>query len=326
MLLQILVTQYKEDEQILKPLLDSISIQQGVHLKDDVGVIIVNDGSDVHLSNDFLAAYPFDIQYIIEPENRGVAGARNVALHAAKAQYVMFCDADDMFLDNLGIQLIFEYVKKGGFDGLITKFVEESENPLTGEKRYIVRPIDSTYIHGKIYRRKYLLENDIEYSNGLRVHEDSYFNSLAQRLSKNVKVCNKPIYLWKWRDDSVCRHDPKYILKTYPNLVESNDALVASFLKRGMVKEATHFVVYLTFNTYFTVHTKPWNTPFNVQYRETTEKRFGEYFKKYGKLFLNAPEEEKKKLAASLKKRLIPKDDCKLSPFGEWLKHLVEPS
>jgi len=32
---------------------------------------------------------------------------RNQCLTAAQADYVMFCDADDMFLNNCGIYLIF---------------------------------------------------------------------------------------------------------------------------------------------------------------------------------------------------------------------------
>lgn len=38
--LQILVPQYKETEDIIKPLLDSLEVQQNVDLKNDVGVII----------------------------------------------------------------------------------------------------------------------------------------------------------------------------------------------------------------------------------------------------------------------------------------------
>ena len=49
MKLQILVPQYKETDEIIKPLLDSIEVQQNVDLANDVGVIIVNDGTDVHL-------------------------------------------------------------------------------------------------------------------------------------------------------------------------------------------------------------------------------------------------------------------------------------
>ena len=59
MKLQILVPQYKETEEIIKPLLDSIEVQQNINLKDDIGVVIVNDGTNVHLSNKFFKRYSF---------------------------------------------------------------------------------------------------------------------------------------------------------------------------------------------------------------------------------------------------------------------------
>ena len=63
MRLQILVPQYKETDKEVKPLLDSIAVQQSVDLENDVGVIIVNDGSDVFLSDELINSYPFKIEY-----------------------------------------------------------------------------------------------------------------------------------------------------------------------------------------------------------------------------------------------------------------------
>ena len=60
MKLQLLVPQYKETEEIVKPLLDSLAIQQGIDLN-EVGVIICNDGSDVRLSKSFLNSYPLKL-------------------------------------------------------------------------------------------------------------------------------------------------------------------------------------------------------------------------------------------------------------------------
>ena len=58
MTLGIAIPQYKEDNETIKPLLDSIAFQQGVNLN-DVKVCIVNDGSDVFLTDDFLKSYYF---------------------------------------------------------------------------------------------------------------------------------------------------------------------------------------------------------------------------------------------------------------------------
>ena len=76
MKLQILIPQYKETDEVVKPLLDSIAIQQNVDLKNEVGVIIANDGSDVLLSDELLGSYPFDVTYIMAP-HQGVSATRN---------------------------------------------------------------------------------------------------------------------------------------------------------------------------------------------------------------------------------------------------------
>ena len=95
MKLQILIPQYNETDEIIKPLLDSIAIQQNVDFN-EIGVIIVNDGSGILLSDKLLMKYPFKIEYYIEA-HRGVSATRNACLDHATAEYVMFCDADDMF-------------------------------------------------------------------------------------------------------------------------------------------------------------------------------------------------------------------------------------
>ena len=107
MKLQILVPQYKETDEVVKPLLDSIAIQQNVPFE-DIGVIICNDGSDVFLSDELLNSYPFTVEYYKE-EHHGVSATRNACLDHATADYVMFCDADDMFLSNLALYTILAF-------------------------------------------------------------------------------------------------------------------------------------------------------------------------------------------------------------------------
>ena len=59
MKLQILVPQYKETETIIKPLLDSIELQQGIDIQNDVAVVIVSDGGLYQLSEQFLKNYSY---------------------------------------------------------------------------------------------------------------------------------------------------------------------------------------------------------------------------------------------------------------------------
>lgn len=186
MKLQILVPQYKETDEVIKPLLDSIEIQQNVDLKNDVGVIIVNDGTDVYISDELLSRYTYHIDYI-KSEHGGVSATRNKCLDHATADYVMFCDADDMFYNACGLYIVFREMDNGGFDSLVSAFVEETRHPETKEVMYINHDMDSTFVHGKIHRREYLLEKNIRWNDNLTIHEDSYFNCLCQRLAKELK-------------------------------------------------------------------------------------------------------------------------------------------
>lgn len=322
MKLQILIPQYNETEEIIKPLLDSIEIQQNVDLKNDVGVIIVNDGTDVHLSQDFLNRYSYRIDYY-RNEHKGVSATRNACLDYATAEYVMFCDADDMFYNACGLYIIFREFEGNGFDSLVSAFIEESRIPETKEPVYINHDMDSTFVHGKVHRRQYLINNNIRWNDKLTIHEDSYFNCLCQRLAGELKYSPTPFYLWKWRDASICRHDPKYILKTYNNMLDSNDALVEQFLNRRKTDDAQFYAVGMIYDAYFTMNKDEWLSQENQEYRMATEKRFKEYWLKYKYLHDAIPQDAKTQIIMGIKNRMYAEGMVlETLTFNEWIKQV----
>lgn len=321
--LQILVPQYKETDDIIKPLLDSIEVQQNVNM-DDIGVIIINDGTDVHLSQELFDRYSFDIEYYLN-EHKGVSATRNACLDKATAEYVMFCDADDMFYNACGFYIIFREIENGGFDSLISTFVEESRDPQTKDPIYLNRQMDSTFVHGKVHRRKFLLKNNIRWNDELTIHEDSYFNCLCQRLAKNLKYSETSFYLWRWRDASVCRHDPKYILKTYNNMLDSNTALIKQFLKRNLKEDAQFYATSMIYDAYFTMNKDEWLNQENKEYRNATEKRFKEYWLEFKYLHDSIEIEKKNQIIMSIKNRMYLEGMFLESiTFDTWIKQIEQ--
>ena len=324
MKLQILIPQYQETDEIIKPLLDSIEIQQNVDLKRDVGVIIVNDGTDVRLSDELLSSYTYQIEYH-RAEHGGVSATRNKCLDYATADYVMFCDADDMFYNACGLYIVFREINMGGFDSLVSAFIEESRDPVTKEPVYINHDMDTTFVHGKVHRRQYLLDKGIRWNDALTIHEDSYFNCLCQRLAGELKYSQTSFYLWRWRDASVCRHDPKYILKTYNNMLDSNTALVNEFVKRGRTQDAQYYATAMIYDAYFTMNKREWIDQENKQYRHATEKRFKEYYVTFKSLFDNIPEEAKNQIIVGIKNRMFGEGLMMESiTFDDWIKSVMK--
>ena len=332
MKLQILIPHYHEPAEVVRPLLDSVALQQAVDLG-EVGIIICHDGADI--PNLVLPAYPFAVEQICIPHG-GVSATRNACLDRSTADYVMFCDCDDMFHNACGLWILFKEMA-AGFDSLVSCFVEETRvpedmpaNPQTGqpamkkgEVMYINHEMDSTFVHGKIHRRQYLIDQGIRWNDGLTIHEDSYFNILCQNLSENVKYCPTPFYLWRWRDASVCRHDPKYILKTYPNMLDSNDALVDEFLRRGRQDKAAFYCGFMVFDAYYTMNKPEWINQENREYRDLTECRFAAYYRKRRGLWDCIPAPEKMQISNGVRTRSVSEGMLmEAVTIEDWLKRM----
>lgn len=324
--LSILVPMHNEGKEVVRPLLDSIAIQQNVDF-DEIEVVITNDGfiqddDPCKLSAEWLETYPYDIHYF-EMEHGGVSACRNYCLDHCSGKYVMFCDDDDIFYNACGLYIVFREIDGTGFDSLVSAFIEETRNPQTKEPVYVNHDVDVTFVHGKIHKRKFLIDNDIRWNPDLTIHEDSYFNCLCQKLAKELKYCQTPFYLWRWRDDSVCRHDPLYIQKTFTCMLDSNTALINELAKRGKKEFAEEFAVQMIFDTYLTMNKKEWIDQDNQEYRKTTEKRFKQYWDEFKHYFESISEDKKNAIIAGQKNRFMTEGMFLESiTFNDWIKHI----
>lgn len=287
--LDIIITHYKEPESVVKCLLDSIAIQENV---DNFRVIIVNDGEDFVLKDSFLKKYNFEIKYV-KKEKRGVSSARNKGMDISDAEYIMFCDCDDMFFSSLGLFTIYEEFSKGEFDLLVPKFKEEIRRE-DGSPTYINHDCDdNTFIHGKVYRRQYIIDIGLRWQEDINAHEDLYFNCLAAASSRNVRRINNCFYLWKYNKDSVTRVTDNFVLDTCIELIESYDRLVDGLKKINDKRNARINVLNLVLRLYQ-----------DIEWRVDSEKekkayeRFGDFLLKHEEDYYSCNIIEKKEIVS----------------------------
>lgn len=319
MKLQILIPQYNETDDVVKPMLDSIAIQQSIDFN-DIEVLIGNDGSDIKLSNELLASYNYSITYN-QYEHTSPAGTRQRLFNEATADYVMFCDADDMFLSGISLYTILSVIASTKCDMLICEFLEQVR--IGNEFIFHPHKRDEVFVHGKVYRRQHIIDNKIIWREDIRYHEDGTYNLLCIHTAKSVKYCDLPLYLWRWRDNSVCRSDNLYVLKTYTRMIYSNAYLIRDLLDRKMVDKARYFVGTLVYGTYYMLNKPVWLDPMNAKYRYETEMCFKEYFKKHKALFNEIPESERFKIVAGSKNRVLKQGVLtEKFTFDEWIKHI----
>ena len=321
-ILQILIPQYNEGEEVIKHLLNSIAVQQHVDLKKDISVIIVNDGSDTILTKEFLDKYPYKIEYILS-DHEGVSTARNIAFDYSVGDYVMWCDADDMFYTTHAIWIILNTIKKTNFDAMNSTFLEELRYTDGSFAELMKHEHDRTFVHGKVYKRSFLVENDIRWNPKLSIHEDVFFNTQALVLAKNLQYQDNYFYVWKCRNESICRNDPDYTLKTYPNLTESNDALIEIFLKKDHPEAARQNMVFVIFDAYYSMQLPTWHTLEHLDHRKAAEKHLALLWDKYKNLFWETDVNYRAKTASAIRDRLVKNGMVmEIISFPDWVGHL----
>lgn len=272
-LLSIVIPFYKEGENEFFPLLSTISTQKGVDFS-QLEVILVNDGYENYKPNtEFYDLFPhLYIDLLQMSENRGSGIARQVGLDSASGKYVMFCDCDDI-LHNVGIigAMLLE-MHATGTHCLSTNWLEES-NHIEGQTSFIEHNIESTWLHGKMFDREFLVDNEIKFHDELRVHEDSYFLSLLTSLTDKRNHLATTSYIWTYKDNSITRKDNAiYTFDSMGVFVYAVTESIKNLIERGKVDTVEHKVVQLLCYIYLITQSSVWQEEKYKKYLDVMEK------------------------------------------------------
>ncbi|WMC93865.1 glycosyltransferase family 2 protein [Kineothrix sp. MB12-C1] len=185
-------------------------------------IIIVDDGSiDESYKKCKKIASERDNIKLIHQENKGQGAARNLGMRMTQADYIIFVDSDDMLNKN-AVSKIKNCLQNNSIDMLCydADTLMECDYPL---KKYLYNRsavLDSKIISGKelfsrlyplnyttsaclaAYRRKFLLENQILFPEGI-FHEDDVFSFKVMMLAESVKYLKQELYIRRYRENSV---------------------------------------------------------------------------------------------------------------------------
>ena len=287
-LFSIVIPHYNETERDLMPLLSSINNQLGID-KSQIEVVIVNDAG-YKLDMEFLKLFDMKIVLINQSENKGPGVTRQVGLQNARGKYVMFCDADDV-LQNVGVLGLFNAeFKKTGADYLSSSWLEERK--INGMLVYSNHNIENTWMHGKCFERAFLMDNNIRFDDTLRVHEDTYFLSIARAMAKNARYIPVTTYVWRWHDESITRrNDGIYHYKEYPEFIQAclkaNDEIQERLGDEALAYKIVQFIIY----NYFIFLDERWHEEDKEQYYQASINVFKSRMKPYWYIWDNADDQ-----------------------------------
>ena len=144
------------------------------------------------------------IHHINHEENGGPGAARQRGIDFSDSNgydYIMFLDADDLVTPR-AVEVLYKEIQKGLLDILISSFIGEDEH---GSQYLEADKTPITWCHGKIYRLRYLKDNNIRFLPELRLNEDSYFNLVAVNSTEKKRRISEYTYIWRYNKDSLTR-------------------------------------------------------------------------------------------------------------------------
>lgn len=230
-ILDIIMPHYNEPWEEGKKFFSMLDLQRDADFS-KVCVIFVQDGPENTIDDSCFLDRPYEVRRIMIPHG-GVSAARNAGLKASTADFVMFCDFDDMFSNVYALRDILN-VLNPNYDVLWTEFISE-DKMASGSMHLHIRGRNLVFIHGKVYRRQFLLDNDLWFDPALKFNEDSCFNAIANtivdyRRTGQIKTM-APLYIWCYREGSATT-SPDHQGQALLGLYERNKRVCEAFRKR----------------------------------------------------------------------------------------------
>lgn len=144
--------------------------------------------------------------YLKTDVNSGPGIARQVGIDYAaemRWEYVMFLDGDDAYMPNTVEKLAYEIKHRG--DDFVGSAISAQGG--LGNPGYTIDPIMNSriWVHGKIYRTSFLVNNGIRFEEGLRGNEDVCFNIKCYYMTKKKSFLEDNLYLWRNEKTSITR-------------------------------------------------------------------------------------------------------------------------
>lgn len=246
--LSIIIPAYNA-EKCIEQCLISI-IQQNT--KYNFEIIVINDGSNDR-TLDIINNIKFTNLKIIDQNNKGFSGARNVGIENSVGKYIMFVDSDDYIIKDTIENLLDCAYKEDGdiIQGNYYSFYEEKNtNVIKNRTRFEKKIIDQNnndeilaypgYPWGKIYKRQ-LWEN-VRFSEGYWF-EDTILKTIIFRECKKFIVIPEKVYAYRINPNGItatAKNNPKS-LDTYWIL----DELLEQAERIGLVKDDVLFRILL---------------------------------------------------------------------------------
>ena len=191
-----------------------------------INIYLIDDNSSEDYK-DILNKYKdMNIIYIKLDKNNGPAVARQKGIEMSSSKYIMFIDADDLLYDADSIKKLYNKIEED-YDYVVGITIDEKQN---------TQIMNESDLHGKIYKREFLLKNNIKFNN-TRVHEDNYFNNLVLLYEPKQKEILENVYIYVDNKDSITNINKEKEFENLEIYISNIKEIIEEATKRNIEKD-----------------------------------------------------------------------------------------
>ena len=256
MLFSIIIPYHTETSEQIKPLMRSINEQVGIKF-DDLEILMCNDMKDEITPLDTYTFNEYEnlrgrIIKLKSPYKCNPGMSRQLGINNAKGEYLIFCDADDSLFHYCALRAAADNINQSHADVYRFKFMEEIGSFETDDLWYSSKNQNWVWMFAKVYKKQFLLENNITFESRNRWHEDTYFNLLTKYCEPKTVDIDSMFYLWRFSRTSVTRvGNHEYTFNTIDEYLQSTSYAFEKITKeyKKNCLDSILCVVYNYYNT-----------------------------------------------------------------------------
>ena len=232
----------------------------------DIEIIIVDDGSDADVADmcDVLTEKDSRIR-AMHQQNGGSALARENGIKSAKGKWIAFVDSDDMLDDKDALRYMAECGEKSGADIVTGNYRKLTDNGPTAVKeehffhmknhgsvefrfRGFVQDGHLAYEWGKLYRRDFLIQNEIRHT-PYPFTQDRAFNMKCYLACPRYEFVDASVYLYRVNREGVTFSYKKNFREVWIRIGREIDTVMAE--KASKMKAGDLVSLHLLLGIYY---------------------------------------------------------------------------
>ena len=216
MKLSILMPYHNESFEKIKSTFDSLNEQIDVDFN-SIEIVISNNCEKPNEPIEIYKAYPKlkdHIKYVLCKYIDNIGMSRQNAIDNASGDYFICLDSDDVFPSNDVLKKYFSIMNQYSFDIIYCR--DSEQVPINGKIKAITLAQSSknVFVSGKLYRRDFIVKNNITFVPNILYSEDTLFNLNCLIHNPCTGDADFLAYTHVFNPDSITRKSSNAFLKT----------------------------------------------------------------------------------------------------------------